>query len=153
MPITSSDTLVLFRKAPLIVADYMEVVQVLAREFCASAGVVRVEKVVASAMQREAEDSTCVGRDLAVPHARVADLSCAGIYIARMECPVGWPVEPVRLVAFLAVPEEKPEMYLQMLSQLVRWWMSQCAEYGDGVHFQPMPVLVNSLAERVCSSC
>ncbi len=131
----------------------MEAVEMLAGEFCDAAGVVRTEKVVASAMQREAEDSTCVGRDLAVPHARVAELSCAGIYIARTECPVGWPVEPVRLVAFLAVPEEKPEMYLQMLSQLVRWWMSQCAEYGDGVHLQPLSVLVDSLTERMCPGC
>ncbi len=131
----------------------METVELMAGEFSQLAGVERTEAVVASALHREAEDSTCVGRQLAVPHARVADLTCAGIYIARTEHAVAWPAEPVRMVAFLAVPEEAPEMYLQMMAQLVRWWMSQCSEYGDSVHIQPMQVLADSLAERMCPSC
>lgn len=148
-----TDTLIFYRERPLVADDCMEAVERVAREFSERAGVVRTEAVVASALQREAEDSTCVGRALAVPHARVAGLSCAGIYLARTSPEVHWPVETVRMVAFLAVPEETPEVYLQMLGQLVRWWMQECAEYGDSVHIQPMQVLADSLAERMRPSC
>lgn len=149
MPQTLSDTLIFYREHPLSATDCMEAVEWVAREFSERAGVVRTEAVVASALQREAEDSTCVGRALAVPHARVAGLSCAGIYLVRTESAVRWPVEPVQMVAFLAVPEEMPEMYLQMLAQLVRWWMRECTVYGDSVQMQPMQVLADSLAERM----
>lgn len=150
---TLSKTLVLYRDSPLPAGDCMEAVERVAREFAERACVLRTDALVASALQREAEDPTCVGRALAVPHARVAGLSCAGIYIARMEHAVAWPVEAVRMVAFIAVPEEAPEMYLQMMAQLVRWWMQECAEYGDSVHIQPMQVLTAPLAERMRPSC
>lgn len=128
----------------------MEAIEQVARAFCERAGVRRTEAVVASALQREAEDSTCVGRALAVPHARVEGLSCAGIYLARLESPTPWPTEPVRMVAFLAVPEETPEMYLQMLGQLVRWWMAACTEYGESMDLVPMAQLEAKLASRLC---
>lgn len=144
-----TDTLIFYRERPLVADDCMEAVERVAREFSERAGVVRTEAVVASALQREAEDSTCVGRALAVPHARVAGLSCAGIYLARTSPEVHWPVETVRMVAFLAVPEETPEVYLQMLGQLVRWWVSVCAEYGEGVNYQPVADLAASLSARL----
>lgn len=129
----------------------MDAIEQVAREFCELAGVRRTEAVVASALQREAEDSTCVGRALAVPHARVEGLSCAGIYLARLDAPTPWPVEAVHMVAFLAVPEETPEMYLQMLGQLMRWWMAACAEYGESMDLVPMEQLEAKLANRFCS--
>lgn len=133
----------------MVVNDCMEAVELVAREFAERACVLRAEAVVTSALKREAEDPTCVGRELAVPHARVVGLPCAGIYLARTESEVRWPVGAVRMVAFLAVPEETPELYLQMMAQLVRWWMSECTEYGDSVHIQPMRVLADSLAGRM----
>ncbi len=153
MPQPVSQPLIFHRSAPVCATGYMETVELMAREFSQLAGIVRTEAVLASALHREAEDPTCVGRQLAVPHARVAGLSCVGIYIARMEQPVIWPNDPVRMVAFLAVPEETPEMYLQMLARLVRWWMRECTEYGDTVHMQPMQVLAESLAARMCPNC
>lgn len=146
-----SDTLIFYRETPLYANDCMEVVETVAREFSARAGVVRTEAVVASALQREAEDSTCVGRMLAVPHARVEGLSCAGLYLVRVEPAVNWPTESVKMVAFLAVPEETPEVYLQMLSQLVRWWVGTCAEHGEGVNYQAMADLAASLTARLHS--
>lgn len=133
----------------MAVNDCMEAVERVAREFSERACVLRTEAVVSSALQREAEDPTCVGRALAVPHARVAGLPCAGIYLARTEPEVHWPVDAVRMVAFLAVPEETPEVYLQMLGQLVRWWVGVCAEYGDGVNYQPMADLATTLSARL----
>ena len=143
------NTLIFYRESPLAANDCMEAVETVAREFSERAGVQRIEAVVASALQREAEDPTCVGRALAVPHARVSGLSCAGIYLARVAPAVHWPVEPVQMVAFLAVPEETPEVYLQMLGQLVRWWVGVCAEYGDGVSYPPMSDLVATLSARL----
>ena len=129
----------------------METIEQVAREFCELAGVRRTEAVVASALQREAEDSTCVGRALAVPHARVEGLSCAGVYLVRLGAATKWPVDEVRMVAFLAVPEEAPEMYLKMLGQLMRWWMAACAEYGESIDLVPMAQLESKLASRFCS--
>ena len=78
--------------------------------------------LVEAALTREDEESTWLGRGLAVPHARVAGLPCAAVYVA---CAPGiaWPEEPADCVALLCVPAECPDLYLQLLSKLVRWRM------------------------------
>lgn len=80
------------------------------------------ELLAESALEREAEDSTYLGRGLAVPHARVAGLPAAAIYVA---CGAGvpWPDEAADCVALLCVPAECPELHLQLLSRVVRWRM------------------------------
>ena len=48
-------------------------------------------------------------------------------YLAAVQGEIPWPDAPVSLVAFLAVPEEQPELYLQMLGRLMRWRI-RCTE-------------------------
>ena len=76
-----------------------------------------------SAMEREALEPTYVGRGLAVPHARVAGLPAAAVYVARCESSICWPDEAADTVILLAVPAEQPELYLQLLSKIIRWRM------------------------------
>ena len=76
--------------------------------------------LAASALSREAEEATYLGRGLAVPHARVAGLSAAAVLVMR-DASVPWPTEPADCGVLLCVPEEMPELHLQLLSRVVRW--------------------------------
>ena len=76
--------------------------------------------IAASAREREAEGSTYLGRGLAVPHARVAGLRQAGFCLAATEPGTLWQGEPAEMVVLIAVPEAFPELYLQMVSSLLR---------------------------------
>ena len=80
------------------------------------------EQLAESALAREAEGATYLGRGLAVPHARVAGLPAAAIYIAH-GAGVLWPEDSADCVALLCVPAECPELHLQLLSRVVRWRM------------------------------
>lgn len=83
----------------------------------------QAESLTASALEREALEPTYVGRGLAVPHARVAGLPAAAVYIAHCDTPIPWPEEQADTVILLAVPAEHPELYLQLLGKTMRWRM------------------------------
>lgn len=76
--------------------------------------------VVDSAMAREAEESTYVGRGLAVPHARLSGLAQPCVCLAS-SAGVDWNSGQATLVALLTVPEEQPEWHLRLLSTLARY--------------------------------
>lgn len=77
--------------------------------------------ILHSAQEREALEPTYIGRGVAVPHARVAGLPGASVLIAKCSEGVAWPIEQTRLIVFLAVPEERPDIYLQLLGGVMRW--------------------------------
>lgn len=83
----------------------------------------RAAEILNSARQREQLAPTWIGLGMAVPHARIPELSAAGVIALR--CPQGieWTPEGDRasLVFFLTVPEESPELHLHLLSRLMRW--------------------------------
>lgn len=76
--------------------------------------------VADSALTREAEESTFIGRGLAVPHARLAGLAHPHICLAASPG-VDWGGGRATLIALLAVPEEQPEWHLRLLSTLARY--------------------------------
>ena len=78
------------------------------------------DSICQSALRREEEECTLVGRGLAVPHARVKGLPHATVYTAH--CPSGlpWPEDAAEVVALLVVPEEDPDLHLTLLSTLIR---------------------------------
>ncbi len=104
---------------------YHNVISQLCRELAELHFEQEAEAMVASALEREALEPTYVGRGLAVPHARVAGLPVAAIYIATCEPAIAWPEEAADTVVLLAVPAEQPELYLQLLSQVMRWRMKK----------------------------
>lgn len=76
--------------------------------------------VADSALAREAEESTLVGRGLAVPHARLEGLSHPCICLAASPG-LDWNGGRATLIALLAVPAEQPEWHLRLLSALARY--------------------------------
>lgn len=83
--------------------------------------------VVESALKREAEESTYIGRGLAVPHARLAGLSSPHICLSTSPG-VEWDGGQATFIALLAVPEEQPEWHLRLLGALARYVSAHCGE-------------------------
>lgn len=104
--------------------DVQAVIRQMAQEYAADAGIAgRAQELAASVLGREASEPTYVGRGLAIPHARLQGLAEAGVYAAEVQGGQGipWPQETAWLIILLVVPEEAPELYLEILSRLVRW--------------------------------
>lgn len=97
-----------------------ELVSLLAHEVAVQLGV-DSSVVEAAALLREESEPTYVGRGMAVPHARVSGLPVAAMYVARSRRGIPWGDGVARLVVFTAAAEEKPELYLQLLSAAMRW--------------------------------
>lgn len=104
-------------------AEHLSTIRLMAQELAELLYPEHAEAMVESALAREAQESTYVGRGLAVPHARVAGLPGAAVYVARCEEGIAWPQQAADTVVLLAVPEEAPELYLQLLSKTMRWRM------------------------------
>ncbi len=112
------------REALSGVRDAREAIERLSQEYAIGArGTVGAAEVAASALAREAAGSTYIGRGLAIPHARLQGLPEAGVYVAQSDEGIPWADEPAQLIILLVVPAEMPELYLQILSRLVRWRM------------------------------
>ncbi len=101
--------------------NWRDTLELMANELAQLAGLPSAAPLVQSALEREDCEPTYIGRDMALPHARVAGLKQAGVYIAHSVAGVPWHEELAHLVVFIAVPEEAPELYLRLLSRLVRW--------------------------------
>ena len=69
---------------------------------------------------REAMGSTVIRDGLAVPHARLADISEPKVRIATSERGIVWPGEKsaVHIVFLLLIPQNQPALYLQILRAL-----------------------------------
>ena len=117
----SNETLVWVREEELPAGQsHVELVRLLAGELAGLTGW-RKRTLVNTALDREAQDSTYLGYGLAIPHARVFEISQPAVYIARSTAGVDWQGCPARLVFLVVVPEECPEWHLQLLSRIVRW--------------------------------
>ena len=107
---------------PLPTEGWKGALRLLAEEAAAAMGsCVESARVYADALEREQTDSTYIGMELAVPHARIAGLTRAGLYAACSGEGIAWPHEKARVIVLLVVPQEMPEWHLQLLSRLVRW--------------------------------
>ncbi len=118
---TTLELILHIQTEPLLAADAGEAIHTLAGILAQKAGLASSLPLVESAMQREATEPTFLGRGMALPHARVAGLAAAGVCIAHAPAGVPWNGERAQLVIFIAVPDEQPELYLQLMSRLVRW--------------------------------
>lgn len=111
------------RSQELATSTARETIYLLAEEYARLAGISELAPaLVAAAEEREAEDSTYVGRSMAIPHARIKASIPAGLYLARRRAGIPWQgTKQATIIAFLAVPEDVPEAYLAMVSRLMRW--------------------------------
>jgi fructose PTS system EIIBC or EIIC component len=105
-------------------------------ELGAATGQVRdVDAVVAAALARERQGTTGVGRGIAIPHAKSAEVSAPLVAFARSAEGVEWESmdgEPAHLVFLIAVPEEQAgDEHLRILATLSRALMK--AEFRDAL--------------------
>ncbi len=74
-------------------------------------------------IERERLGSTGVGHGIAIPHARLADMTALEGFFARLETPIEFDAvddEPVDLVFLLLVPEESGADHLKALARISR---------------------------------
>ncbi len=121
MAATTPDILISVQAEELHAANQHEAIELMAAALAPKVGLADPRPLVESAMQREDFEPTYIGRGMALPHARVAGLCHAGVYIAHASAGIPWHAERARLIVFLAVPEEAPELYLHLMSRVVRW--------------------------------
>ena len=79
------------------------------------------QEIFDDAWKREQSQSTCLGMDLSVPHARVRGITHAGLYAAFNRDGLPWGDQEVRVITLLIVPWENPEVHLRLLSGITRW--------------------------------
>ncbi len=123
-----SDLLISVVSDDLPPCSWQEALELMASRLAELAALPSAAPLVESAMQREDCEPTYLGKGMALPHARVAGLPCAGICVAHSLAGIAWHEQRAHLVVFLAVPEEAPELYLKLLSRLVRWRLSLAEE-------------------------
>ncbi len=80
-----------------------------------------VEAVFKAVWEREAGLSTGIGKGVAVPHARLAELDRPCVLIGRSAKPIAFPhpdKTPVRLVFLLLTPASSPRDQIRLLSRV-----------------------------------
>lgn len=100
----------------------MDIVRFMAEKLATLEGL-PVDELMQSVMEREADEPTAIGRELAIPHARLKGISHSSMMMAKSSHDVQWGDRPVRLIVLTVVPEECPDIYLQIMSSLIRWRM------------------------------
>ncbi len=105
----------------LSVSGWQEAIAHMAACLAQAAGLPHPQPLIDAAMEREYCEPTFLGKGMALPHARVAGLAQAGVCIAHAPAGIPWHDNRAQLIVFLAVPQEAPELYLQLMSKLVRW--------------------------------
>lgn len=97
------------------------VVSLMTRELAGMMGLPDPEAAVAAALEREHLEPTFVSHGLAVPHGRIPGLQRPGVYAARSAAGVNWDLGEASFIILLLVPEERPEIHLGLLRDLMRW--------------------------------
>lgn len=90
---------------------------------CAAEGIACYDDVHRAVFEREADRSTGIGRGLAVPHCRSNTVDDFHIGVAVLKDGVDWGAlddQPVSFIFLVIGPSNKPETYLQLLSQISR---------------------------------
>ena len=77
-----------------------------------------------SVLERENLQSTILGGDVALPHARSRSASKLGLALGTTTEPIDFPSGddrcPIRMICLIAVPAHAPDLYLSLLASLAR---------------------------------
>jgi mannitol/fructose-specific phosphotransferase system IIA component (Ntr-type) len=90
---------------------------------CEAEGISCFDDVRTAVFDRETDRSTGIGRGLAVPHCRCDAVADFHISVAVLQEAVEWDAldeRPVQFIFLVIGPVDKPETYLQLLSQISR---------------------------------
>ena len=94
----------------------------------------------AGVLAREAEFSTAVGEGIAIPHAKVAAVSRAGLAAMTVPAGVDWNAPddaPCDLIFMIAAPEGENNVHLEMLAKLSALLMHE--DFADGLRAAKTP--------------
>ena len=78
------------------------------------------ERILQALIDREAQRTTAMGREIAFPHARLDSLTQALFAVATLEEPVLFEEFPVRIVCLILIPASEPTVSLKMMAQMSR---------------------------------
>lgn len=98
------------------------VIENLSRLLAANTSAATVEKIFQVLLERERLGSTGLGKGVAIPHARVPDLTHTVAAMLTLETPIEFESadsKPIDIAFGLLVPEDDTEHHLQHLSRLV----------------------------------
>ena len=98
------------------------VIENLSRMLAANTSAASAEKIFQVLLERERLGSTGLGKGVAIPHARVPDLTHTVAAMLTLENPVEFEAadsKPIDIAFGLLVPEDDTEHHLQHLSRLV----------------------------------
>ncbi|HCO00832.1 MAG TPA: PTS sugar transporter subunit IIA [Methylophaga sp.] len=98
------------------------VIENLSRILAANTSAATAEKIFQVLLERERLGSTGLGKGVAIPHARVPDLTHTVAAMLTLETPVEFEAadgKPIDIAFGLLVPEDDTEHHLQHLSRLV----------------------------------
>lgn len=98
------------------------VIENLSRMLAANTSAATAEKIFQVLLERERLGSTGLGKGVAIPHARVPDLTHTVAAMLTLETPIEFESadsKPIDIAFGLLVPEDDTEHHLQHLSRLV----------------------------------
>lgn len=112
-------------KIPMTSADKEGVIRELARLYAQKAELdsSKEEEIVNAVLEREAQGSTALGGDIAIPHARIAGIgqSAVIIGISRLAVDFGDAEKKGSRVFFLVLaPADNPSEHVQILSSIAK---------------------------------
>lgn len=105
----------------LAAPDRRGVIAVLLGRLAAAHGSLRESETLQLVWDRERKFSSAVGRGVAVPHARLANLERPLVALGRFSPPVAFPTPdnvPVRLVFLILTPASTPVLQLKVLGRI-----------------------------------
>ena len=101
--------------------DKLDAIDFLIQEAKAAGKITGGETYKNSVLQREAEFSTAVGYEVAIPHGASDDVTESFVAVSTIENPILWGEESVRMIFMIGVPEHKrTKEHLQILAWLSR---------------------------------
>lgn len=124
------------------------VVSLMAGELAAMMGLPDDRAAVAAALEREHLEPTFVSQGLSVPHGRIPGLQRPGVYAARSAEGINWDLGRANFIIMLLVPEEKPEVHLGLLRDLMRWRF-RLGENAPALLSGPVADYLQSLQEAI----
>ena len=105
------------------VGDKDAILNAMIDAVCSAEDIPCRDEVHRAVFEREADRSTGIGRGLAVPHCRADTVQDFHVGVAILKEGVDWDAlddRPVNFIFLVVGPDDKPEQYLQLLSQISR---------------------------------
>ncbi|MBI5200433.1 MAG: DUF21 domain-containing protein, partial [Elusimicrobia bacterium] len=103
-------------------ANADDAIRALMERLCAAEPSIRKEAALRAVMERERQLSSAVGRGVAVPHARLADISRAFVAFGRLSKPASFAATPdavpIRLIFLVLTPAGSPVVQLRILGRI-----------------------------------